>query len=176
MKRLLLLVLAALFVMSVGYGKGETSKGSPPVITHSFAVEQGYYGDIWKIYIEAEDPDGDMLRVISVVQQAGYTRYPPDYIYLKSSEGKRFKGYLQWNTYGNASYLKEWTNITLNVSVFDKAGNESNQVVFPFSFESGVYEKAGPPPPFSKEDSRLGYIRIDLIEPSHQAGGSDRVD
>jgi len=29
-----------------------------PVITHSFAVKKGIYGYIWKIYSEAENPDG----------------------------------------------------------------------------------------------------------------------
>jgi len=48
-----------------------------PVITHAFAVEKGYYGDVWKIYIEAEDPDGQMLRIASVVDEVGYGHYPP---------------------------------------------------------------------------------------------------
>jgi len=34
--------------------------------------------------------------------------------------------------------MTEWTQITLKVSVFDKAGNESNEVIFPFTFETGV--------------------------------------
>jgi len=50
---------------------------SAPVITHAFAVEKGYYGYIWKIYIEAEDPDGDMLRIASVVDQTGYAIIQP---------------------------------------------------------------------------------------------------
>jgi hypothetical protein len=39
--------------------KAET-KG--PIITHAFAVERGKYGYIWKIYLEAQDPNGQMLR------------------------------------------------------------------------------------------------------------------
>jgi len=27
-----------------------------PIITHAFAAEKGYYGTLWKIYPEAEDP------------------------------------------------------------------------------------------------------------------------
>ena len=37
-----------------------------PIVTHAFAVEKGEYGYIWKIYLEAEDPDGQMLRIASV--------------------------------------------------------------------------------------------------------------
>ena len=43
-----------------------------PIITHAFAVERGYYGYIWKIYLEAEDPDGQMLRIACVADQVGY--------------------------------------------------------------------------------------------------------
>ena len=30
-----------------------------PIITNAFAVDKGYNGYIWKIYVEGEDPDGD---------------------------------------------------------------------------------------------------------------------
>jgi hypothetical protein len=61
----------------------------------------------------------------------------------------------------------EWTQITLKVSVFDKVGNESNVIVFPFTFElvKGQYEYK-PPSPFDQGDlPRLGYIHINLLNP-----------
>jgi hypothetical protein len=141
-----------------------------PIITHAFAVEKGYYGYIWKIYIEAEDPNGDMLRIASVVDEPGYGHYPTDWIYLKPQYRKHFKGYIQWNTFSSKTgYIKEWTRITLKVSVSDKAGNESNEVIFPFTFESGLPDphKYKLPAPFEQRDfSRLGYIMIDLIDPA----------
>ena len=140
-----------------------------PIITHSFAVERGYYGYIWKIYIEAEDPDGDMLRIASVVDQVGYGHYPTDWIYLGRQYQKHFKGYIQWNTFSSkAPYLREWTQITLKVSIFDRAGNESNEVVFPFTFEDGAKSpyQYQLPAPFDQGDiPRVGYIRTDLYEP-----------
>ncbi len=139
-----------------------------PIISHAFAVEKGYYGYIWKIYIEAEDPDGQMLRIASVVDEVGYGRYPTDWIYLKSGYQKHFKGYIQWNTFSaRSSYLPEWTEITVRVSVFDKAGNESNEVVFPFTFEITPKEYAYTlPPPFDQGNlPRLGYISVDLFYP-----------
>lgn len=156
-------------------GGGEVKPGThAPIITHSFAVERGYYGYIWKIYLEAEDLDGDMLRIASVVDQAGVGRYPTDWIYLIKEYGNRLKGYIQWNTFSSRSfYLREWTQITLKVSIFDRAGNESNQIVFPFTFElvKNQYESK-PPWPFDQGDlSRLGYVNIDLIDP-HE--GDDR--
>ncbi len=140
--------------------------GTPPIITNSFAVEKGRYGYVWKIYIEAEDPDGDMYKIASVVDQVGLGRYSTDWIMVKPRYRKHFIGYIQWNTFSSAtSSLEEWTQITLKVSIIDKAGNESNVVVFPFSFESGVKDeyKYKLPPPFDQGDlPRLGYIAINL--------------
>ncbi len=145
-----------------------------PIITHAFAVEKGYYGYIWKIYIEAEDPDGEMLRIASVVDQVGYGHYPTDWIYLKRQDQKHFMGYIQWNTFStNAGYLTEWTQITLKVSVVDKAGNESNQVVFPFTFESGVsspYQYKLPTPFDQGNLTKIGNVFIDLRNPIETTG------
>jgi hypothetical protein len=183
-----LFVLILLFVISLFFVmEGKTQPlfgpegGKPPIpgtrapiIKHAFAVEKGYYGYIWKIYIEAEDPDGDMLRIASVVDQTGYGHYPADWIYLKPPYQKHFKGYIQWNTTSSkTSYLTEGTQITLRVSVFDKAGNESNEVIFPFTFEIGfkspyLYTL---PASFDQGDlPRLGYVQIDLYDPTRDGG------
>jgi len=150
------------------------------IITNAFAVDKGYYGTIWRIYIEAEDPDGDMLRVAAVVDQPGYGHYPTDWIYIKSQNQKHFKGYLQWNTFSSkASYLREWTQITLKISVMDKAGNESNEVVFPFTFETGARSQYPfkPSAPFDQGDlPRLGYIHIDLFEPTQMGNDAGNID
>lgn len=146
-----------------------------PIITHTFAIERGYYGYIWKIYLEAEDPDGDMLRIASVVDQVGAGRYPTDWIYLKPQYRKHFIGYIQWNTYSpRAGYLPEWTYLDLKVSVQDKAGNESNEVVFPFMFElvKNQYQYNLPAPFDQRDLPRLGYITIDLHYPGEDYGGA----
>jgi len=146
-----------------------------PVITNSFAVEKGIYGYIWKIYIEAEDPHGEMLKIASVVDQPGYGHYGTDWLYIKPENRKHLKGYLQWNTFSSkTARLREWTNITLKVSIFDKAGNESNEVVFPFTFETGVKDQYNYtlPAPFDQGNlPRLGYIHINLFEPTNLGGG-----
>jgi hypothetical protein len=150
-------------------GGGQPRPGTPaPIITHAFAVDKGYYGYIWKIYIEAEDPNGEMLRIASVVDQVGVGRYPADWIYLKPQYRKHFRGYIQWNTFSSStSYLPEWTQITLKVSVIDKAGNESNEVVFPFTFEITPQQYAyQPPAPFDQGNlPRLGHVTVDLQSP-----------
>ena len=169
---LTLLALVVLIVPSLVWSEAKPN-GSSPVVTNSFAVEKGYYGYIWRIYLEAEDPDGDMSRIAAEVDQTGYGHYPVDWTILKSPYRGKFRGYLQWNTFSNrTSYLREWTNITLKVSILDKAGHESNVVVFPFEFVSGARRESKPPAPFDQEGlPRLGYIDIDLFEPT--MGGGD---
>ena len=142
-----------------------------PVIKGSYAPEKLRYGDVLKIYIEAEAPDGDMLKIASVVEQVGYGHYPTDWIYLEPQYQKHFRGYLQWNTFSSStSSVSEWTQVTLRVSVFDKAGNESNVLVFPFQFVSEANPESQPPPPFDEENPRLGYININLLDPSLMGG------
>ena len=153
---------------------------SAPLIKAAFAVDKGPYGYIWKIYIEAEDPDGDMLKIGSVVGQAGYGNYPTDWIYLKSPYRKYLKGYIQWNTFSsNTQLLREWTQIILKVSIIDRAGNESDVVVFPFEFTSGVkglYQYKLPPPFDQGNLPRIGYIHINLFEPTLMGNGRGRDD
>ena len=142
-----------------------TPETKPPIIINTFAVERAYYGYNWKIYIEAEDPDGDMSRISIIADEPGHGRLQPDWLIIKPQHRKHLKGYLQWNTWSFSGGLPEWTQVTLKVSIFDKAGNESNVAVFPFTFETGVMNPYHYklPPPFDQGDiPRLGYINIDL--------------
>lgn len=136
-------------------------------IIHAFAEGRGYYGYIWKIYLEAEDPNGQMLRIACSLDQPGHGRYPTDWIYLRPRFQKHFKGYLQWNTFtSKIAPLLDGTQIFLRISIMDKAGNQSKEVVFPFTFESGDRGQPSLPAPFDQGDiPRLGYIIIELEEP-----------
>jgi hypothetical protein len=42
-----------------------------PVITNSFACRQIRPGDTWKIYLLAEDPEGEMKAIVCTVDQPG---------------------------------------------------------------------------------------------------------
>jgi hypothetical protein len=163
---LLILMVWTLLLVPPWVWSESKPKGNPPVITNSFAIEKGYYGYIWKVYIEAEDLDGDMSKIAAIVHHPGYGHYPTDWIMLKSPYRKKMKGYLQWNTFSNqASHVSEWTNIRLTVTVIDKAGNESQEVVFPFEFVSGARKEPKPPAPFNEEGlPRLGHIHINLFD------------
>jgi hypothetical protein len=138
-----------------------------PVIRNSYAVDKGRYGTIWKIYIEAEATDAEMVKIAAIVDQPGFGHYPTDFTLLKPSYRNHLKGYLQWNTFSSKGVaLKEGDQIILRIFVIDKAGNESQEVVFPFTFVSGVKDQSKPPAPFDQEDiPRLGHVSIDLKSP-----------
>lgn len=156
-----------LFSSLSGWAQSQ-SESNAPVITHAFTIEKIKYGDILKVYIEAEDPGGEMFKIATVVDQAGYGRYPTSWVYLKPADRKHFKGYLQWNTFSSkAPFLSEGTPITLTVSVFDKSGKESDAFSFPITFESGVKRASSyqAPSPFDQGDvRRLGSIDVELMD------------
>jgi len=153
------MIVVVFLVVSQGWAQPKPGTVAP-VITHSFAVEKGRYGNVLKLYVEADDPSGDMLRIATVAYQDGYGRHRPDWVYLRPENQKHFRGYLQWNTFG---HIDEWTNVLLKVSVLDKAGNESNVVIFPIQFVMEAYRKAQPPAPFNQgKIQRLGHVFIDL--------------
>ena len=141
---------------------------SGPVITHAFTVQSIKYGDILKVYVEAEDPEGKMARIATVVDQAGYGRYPTNWVYLAPPDQKYFKGYLQWNTFSSRTpIISEGTPITLTVSVFGKSGSRSNEFAFPIMIESGGKRASSYPlpPPFDQTDvKKLGNISIELFD------------
>jgi hypothetical protein len=140
----LLLVLVAFFLYAgCASNQAMTRAGTapsgmkPPLITSYFAPEKGIQGDIIKIYLAAEDPDGDMRDIGTQITQVGYGVYPTDWTYLRAEYRQHFVGYLQWNTGGNDP-LPEFTQISINIAVFDRWGNQSNQIVLPFEFVSGA--------------------------------------
>ena len=139
----------------------------PPVITAYFAPTEGTFGYPMRVYLAAEDPDGDMLQIAVQVSHVGYGNYPTDWTFLKPLYQNRFVGYLQWNTSSiHTGYLPEWTQITMRIGVVDKYGMESNEAILPYLFVSGARRSPPPPAPFDRADlPRLGYIGVNLHNP-----------
>jgi hypothetical protein len=149
-------------------GAPEVPPGTkPPVITAYFAPSEGMFGYPIRVYLAAEDPEGDMLRIAVQVSQVGYGYYATDWTFLKPQYSRNFVGYLQWNTSSyRTTFMPEWTQITMKVAVLDKHGVQSNEIVLPYLFVSGARPSPLPPAPFDKGDvPRLGYIDVNLFNP-----------
>ena len=152
-----------LLIAHAGWSQPKPGAGGP-VITTSYAVDRVQYGTIWKIYLEAEAGEAELVRIAAVVDQPGEGQYPTDFTFLKAPYRKHVKGYLQWNTFSSKGpMVEEGDYIILRVSVTDRAGNESKEVVFPLTFASGTKGQGPLPAPFNQGDiPRLGYIGINL--------------
>jgi hypothetical protein len=154
--------------------KKEALNLNVPVIKAAWAIDQGIYGaTILKIYLEVEDPNGDMAKIATTVDQVAYGHYPTDFIMLKPEYGKYLKGYIEWNTWSmHASSMPDGNYVTVRVAVIDKAGNSSNEFVFRYTFQTGVLPAPNPPEPFDQGSlAKLGNVFIDLYNPYLMGGG-----
>jgi len=164
---------------AVTVSKKEVPNPKAPVIKAAYAIDRGIYGStILKIYVEAEDPNGDMAKIATTVDQVAHGHYPTDFIMLKPEYGKYFKGYIEWNTWSmHVSSMPDGNYVTARVSVIDKAGNSSNEFVFRFTFQTGVLPAPKPPEPFDQGSlSKLGHVIINLYDPYLMGGGGDGAD
>jgi len=159
---------ATLFFYTFGAAQPKTDPEGP-IIIHSFAALTGKYSYIWKIYLEAEDPTGDMSRIVSTVNQLGWGEYLARNITIKPENRHHLKGYIQWNAFTSETpSLDVWTRITVKISIVDEAGNESNAVAFPLTIAPGLRDeyKYELPPPFDRGDvPMLGQINFNIFSP-----------
>lgn len=140
--------------------------GSPPVITNFSASKEIPHGDIWKIYLEAHDPDGDMRQFVCVFGRLGYGAPSSEYVSVKKQHREKMKGYLTFlSGAGGGLYVGEWTRLTLTVYIRDRAGLTSDKVVFPLVLSQGASQEPPPPPFDAGKLDRLGAIAYELKAP-----------
>ena len=158
--------------MGIGYAKSLNEwfikpGGSPPVISHWFASEELHHGDTWRIYVEANDPDGDMREFVGVLNQEGHGQYLSSYVPIKKGNREKLRGYLVFfSSAGMGPWLLEWTQLSLTLSIRDRGANMSNKVIFPVVLSRGA-KLGSPPPPFdSGQLDKLGVIWVELVDPN----------
>lgn len=145
--------------------RGPQAQGSPPTIKHSFASRKVSSGDYWKIYLEANDPDGDMKYVIYAIDQVGFGTYSPGSAWIKRQCRKDMRGYLRvfFDVRRRFGFgVPEWTQLNFTVYIKDEGGNASNRVVFPLVFSLGARQEPPPPPFDSGRLEIVGTIRAGL--------------
>jgi len=131
----------------------------PPVILATFAPEVIRPGAIWRVYLRAADPDGDMKEIDSVVWQTGFGYYPTDITWVKKDDAKELAGYLYLNTPPDPTLLSDRFILTLLVK--DRQGNKSKPVEVPFHFDYVPPEKL-PESWQQVADNQLGGILIKI--------------
>ena len=163
-KRTLALFVAV--VLAAGWAMFEprtaqTAAGgkTPPVIVQSFASKELRPGDVWKVYLKASDPEGQMKYIFATVSQPGANAYPISMIRIKGENQKELSGYIYLNTAPAAQ--SNFFNLTLTLTVSIKGtGGFSPSAVFPLSFEGKPAQEAPPDGVFKEQN--LGPISVTL--------------
>jgi hypothetical protein len=165
---LILTILSLPFVIgsctSMAERKAE-GEGSPPVITNSFASREVGQGDVWRIYLEASDPDWDMQKIVCFIQQPG-SGHSSRVVPISKGDEASLSGILGCYFSRPRSGVSEWTELTLTIFIRDRSGNASNRVVFTVGLSPRARQER-PPPPFDTAVMRiLGGIGVRLFFPT----------
>ena len=114
------------------YDKVFEEKGQPPVLIDYYVSEVIRPGTTWKIYLKAEDKDGDMDYISTMLYQTGFGYYATDYTRLTGKERKKFAGYVALRTPPDASLTHD--QFTMEVLVRDRQRNSSEIIKLPLTF------------------------------------------
>jgi hypothetical protein len=144
--------------------KGTDEQGEPPVILDSYASESIRPGANWRVYLKAQDADGDMKYIVAELWQAGVGYYTNNFTYIKGADREGFAGYLVLRTPSDTTLIGD--EFILMVLVRDCQGNKAEPIYLPLTFDYGAPQ--GIPEGWeTATNRRLGNILID-IESSHR--------
>ena len=127
-----------------------------PVIITAFASTELRQGETWKVFLQAQDPDGDMNRIVCTLEQPGGGVQPVSFIKIREDRRRILSGYIFLNP-GSASGFP-FARCHLTVQIQDKRGNPSNSVSFPLTLNPRAVQQSPPPGVFQDED--LGAVLI----------------
>ncbi|SMC22354.1 hypothetical protein SAMN02746041_01398 [Desulfacinum hydrothermale DSM 13146] len=99
----------------------------PPRIQTSFAVSNLWFGKTWEIFVEGEDPDGDMDYIWVEVSQLGGNMWSNHRVYLEGDRKAHFKGVIHLPTPSLLS-RSGWQTLRAVLRIHDRANHYSNPV------------------------------------------------
>jgi hypothetical protein len=116
-------------------------------------------GDTWKIFLRAEDPNGDMNDIAAVLWQAGVGTYPTEVTPLKGDDRREFSGYLFLSTPNDSNLMSDQMELTILVR--DSQENRSHPIKLPLRFNLGARQEV--PETWAEADKhRLGALMINI--------------
>jgi hypothetical protein len=136
------------------------------VIAAQTEIRDGY---IWKIYIRATDPDGDLDKIQVTFGQLGAASYSPDTIYFDKKAASLNGAISVWASLqgggaGGTIYG------TVEVLVEDRAGNMSNSKTMEFEVQTFGPKDTFAPPPGINANTNLGQVDFPLQTDSALVG------
>jgi len=162
-----LLVAMVMFGMLPGCGISpayygwptEGGPGTPPVIEAYYAPKSVAPGSAWNIYLQAKDPDGDMLYIACIIDQTGYGLLDTAKIPLKGNDRAEFYGYVSMPTPPFPPSQATDISFTVAVLVRDQQGNASQLIKFFVALE-GKPGQALPSEWLAAANHHLGDIDV----------------
>ena len=130
--------------------EGPVGEKHRPVIRALAAQNEIGIGNLWKIYIHATDPDGDIDQIyVSFAQPGG--SYPSLPLVLSRPMKEINGAVLTWTTLAGSGFQMGAIYASAEIRVEDRAGNMSEPKTIEFTLGSfGPEDKFVPPPPFKK--------------------------
>jgi len=177
LKKNVLVILLLFLLAGCTACKGvKTGQGGdePPIILDSYAAESVRPGATWRVFLKAQDADGDMHSIITQVVQPGIGYYPPDFTYIKEADREGFAGYLILRTPKDYWLLQEYVEATLTIQ--DCEGNKSEPVNFTLRFDnkSGYGPQEVPEKWQTAANRKLGTIMVEIRSIVQDNQGEDR--
>ncbi|OGL59614.1 MAG: hypothetical protein A3J27_12050 [Candidatus Tectomicrobia bacterium RIFCSPLOWO2_12_FULL_69_37] len=173
-------VLACLAVLGGCAGfyrpqEGPVGERHRPRLEAAWAQPEIGYSQLWRIYVRAADPDGDLDKVWLTFTRFGAT-YVGNFVYLPEGQGRAANGYIQmWARPRGGLNLGELPiHATVEVRVEDRAGNQSASIVFPFTLVSTQVQEGVQPPAGFSQQVRLTEMDMNMdIGLGDAEGGRD---
>ena len=162
-KFLLVLVLTvAMAGCSTCKGVKTPEQDEPPVILGSYAAEYIRPGASWRVYLKAQDGDGDMDAIVAQIWQPGVGYYPSAFIYTIGENRQGFAGYVFLKTPPDRRFLRD--QFHLEAFVRDCGANKSETVKLTLRFDNIAGFGALPAPEEWQEaaNNELGVIQIQI--------------
>ena len=139
--------------------EGPIGEKHAPVLDAVWAQREIGEGDLWKIYVRASDPDGDLDKVFVGFDQPG-ALWQPDFLILPKSQRKRMNGAVLFWTY--VPHLNETIYAQARVMVQDRAGNMSEFRSLEFELLLSEKKDADKPPAQFKDWVLIGQLDFPL--------------
>ena len=155
-RKSLLIVVIIVLVAGCAVCKGVRTpdQDEPPVILGSYAAEYIRPGASWRVYLKAQDADGDMDAIVAQIWQPGVGYYPTDFTYVEGENREGFSGYVFLKSFPDRRLLRD--QFHLEAFVRDCGGNKSETIKLTLRF-----------------DNREGYGRLEVPEEWREAANNE---
>ena len=110
--------------------------GHSPVILDSYASQNIKAGKVWKIFLEAEDKDGDMKDIVAAIAPAAQSFLSYSFVSIHEKESGHLAGYVFVRTPLSTSLQGKIFSMTIFIR--DKEGRRSKSVGFLLRFTEEI--------------------------------------